>query len=261
MTSDQTSRSVGGAGGALDVAGATDRGTVRPDNQDMWDAMQRPDGSFALVLADGMGGHAGGAEAAGAAVDAAVAVLAGPGGDRTPEAVIEAAVADATSAVGLVRQRLGGSPGTTLVLALVQPQGATVVGNVGDSRAYLLHAGTARQITTDHSWVAEQVAQGRMSPDEARHHPQRNMITRAVMGDAEKADLFSVELAAGDTLFLCSDGIWEPLDDASIAELLTDSGTLQRALEGLCDAALTAGSRDNVTVVAARRAVEPGGAR
>ena len=253
MTAEAESRLVADGSGGVEVAGATDRGTVREENQDAWDAHvangrvgARP--RVALILADGMGGHAGGRESAEAAVEAASARLNEPG---AAEPILEAAVHDATAAVSGVRDLIGGDPGTTLVLAVVE-DGEASVANVGDSRGYLISNGTARQLTADHSWVGEEVRAGRLSPDDARHHSRRNIITRAVMGEPVEPDIVRTALRPGDTLLLCSDGIWEPLSDAMIADLLTGGGPLIRDLERLCEAALDAGGRDNVTAVAVR---------
>jgi serine/threonine protein phosphatase PrpC len=237
----------------IEAAGATDRGTVRTENQDAWDAVTLPDGDTALILADGMGGHVGGRESAEAAVGAAAASLAEGGVGESPEQAIAAAAARASQGVAAVRDEIGGNPGTTLVLAVVAPSGTATVGNIGDSRAYLVHRGSAEPISHDHSWVGEQMREGLLDANEGRHHPRRNIITRAVMGDPVEADVFHLTLEPGDALLLVSDGVWEPLTDEMIAELLTDSGPLQAALDRMCQAALDAGSKDNVTAVAARR--------
>jgi len=253
LTAEAASRLVADGSDGIEVAGATDRGTVRTENQDAWDALvanrrgeHRP--RVVLILADGMGGHAGGRESAEAAVEAAGARLSEPG---PPDAVLEAAVHDATAAVSGVRDLIGGDPGTTLVLAVVE-DGEARVANVGDSRGYLIRAGSAQQLTDDHSWVGEEVRAGRLTAGAGRHHPRRNVITRAVTGDPVAADVFTTAIRPGDTLLLVSDGIWEPLSDEMIAELLTGAGPLVRDLERLCEAALDAGGRDNVTAVALR---------
>ena len=248
MTIEQSSRVVGDGSDGIQVAGATDRGTVREQNQDAWEALPRPAGGYSLLLADGMGGHPGGRESAQAAIEAARARLTEPG---AADPILTMAMHDANAAVAGVRDLIGGDPGTTLVLAVLA-DGHAVVANIGDSRAYLIRDRRAIQITSDHSWVGDQVREGNLDPASARHHPRRNVITRAVMGDPVEPDLFPVTLQYGDTLLLCSDGIWEPLSDDMLAELVTDAGPLVRDLERLCDAALDAGGRDNVTAVAAR---------
>ena len=138
MTDDRATRSIAGAGEALEIAGITERGPVRAQNQDVWDAIVGGDGrTAALVLADGMGGHKGGLESAEAAVVAAIAVLSMHAGSEDPAATLRRAVAAANGAVAAARDVIGGNPGTTLVLAIVNGKHA-VVANVGDSRAYLI---------------------------------------------------------------------------------------------------------------------------
>ena len=183
MTDDRAERSIAGDGQPLEIAGITDRGPVRTQNQDVWDARISTDGrSAVLALADGMGGHRGGLESAEAAVTAAMGVLteAEPVHDAT--GTLLRAVAAANDAVAVARVAIGGNPGTTLVLAIIVGAHATVA-NVGDSRGYLVNSDGARQLTDDHSWAAGQVRLGVLSEAEARHHAKRNLIERAVMGD------------------------------------------------------------------------------
>jgi len=108
------------------------------------------------------------------------------------------------------------------------------------------------QVTADHSWAAGQVRLGALDEEEARHHPKRNLIERAVMGDAVEADIFQVEGAPGDVLLLCSDGLWEPLSDQALGAIVATPDPLGVALTRACDAALAGGGTDNVTIVAAR---------
>jgi protein phosphatase len=252
VSSDRVSRSVPGGAGLVEVAGISDIGPVRTQNQDVWAAKVSPDGAGAvLALADGMGGHKGGLESADAAITGAMSVLTDAGADADPTETLRAAVAAASGLVGGVRDQIGGNPGTTLVLAVVRGGHATVV-NVGDSRAYLIHGGAATQITDDHSWAAAQVRAGAMSAEEARHHQKRNLIERAVMGDPVDADVFEVDATPGDVLLLCSDGLWEPLADSAIGGALASTDSLGVTLTRACDAALAGGGTDNVTMVAIR---------
>ena len=252
MTADRAERSIAGEGEALEIAGITDRGPVRTQNQDVWDAQVAADGSTAaLALADGMGGHKGGLESAQAAVSGAMVVLGDA--DVSPDAAstLRRAVVAANDAVGVARETIGGNPGTTLVLAIIRGTHATVA-NVGDSRAYLISGAQVTQITDDHSWAAGQVRLGALSADEARHHQKRNLIERALMGDPVDADIFEIDAAPGDVLLLCSDGLWEPLSDPALGAILAAPDPLGVALTRACDAALAAGGTDNVTMVAAR---------
>jgi serine/threonine protein phosphatase PrpC len=230
------------------LAAATHIGPVRRENQDVFASTPLRDGGVALLVADGMGGLPGGGEAAAAATAAAVDVLAAGGADVD---TVLAAVHAANRAVGSLREEIGGQPGTTLTIAAVDG-GSAAIGHAGDSRAYLVRAGAARVLTSDHSWVGEQVRDGALPPGSERRHARRNVITRAVMGDELEPEALSIELAAGDVLMLCSDGFWEPLADADIAGLLETRGPLTAVVERSVGAALDAGATDNVTVIALR---------
>jgi serine/threonine protein phosphatase PrpC len=231
------------------LAAATHIGPVRKENQDAFAATPLRGGrGVGLVVADGMGGLPGGGEAAHAAVAAAIEVLAGGAADS--ETAVSAVLA-ANRAVGAVRAQIGGQPGTTLTLAAVAG-GRAAIGHAGDSRAYLVRGGEASVITSDHSWVGEQVRAGALPPGSERRHQRRNVITRAVMGDELEPESLMVELAAGDVLMLCSDGFWEPLSDADIAVLLETPGPLTAVVERAAEAALAVGATDNVTLIALR---------
>lgn len=235
------------AGHGLLLAAVTDRGTMRAENQDVVAllALEQASGS-ALVVADGMGGHPDGRLAATLAVSAASGHLRA---SEDPAVALAGAVAAANQAI-LARARpdeRGRSMGTTLVAAVVRG-GRTTVANVGDSRAYLVRDGLATQITVDHSWVAEQVRAGLLSAADAQRHPRRSRVTRALLGEPVEPDLFEVNLRPGDILLLCSDGLWEALAPERIAELLGGGEALEERAAALVDAALQAGSTDNVTV-------------
>ena len=138
--------------------------------------------------------------------------------------------------------------GTTLVGAFVQGREASIL-NVGDSRAYLFDGETLRQVSEDHSYVEEMRRLGRISAEDARTHPQKNLITRAVGVDATvDGDLFEVELAETDILLLCSDGLTGMVEDEKIAEVLAKAGTLEDKGRELLTLALEGGGRDNITV-------------
>jgi serine/threonine protein phosphatase PrpC len=232
-----------------EIAAATHIGPVRQENQDVFAATSLRGGAgVALIVADGMGGLPGGLQAAEAAVAAAVDVLAaGPAERPTLVAAVEAA----NRAVGAVRSEIGGQPGTTLTIAAVSG-GEAVIGHAGDSRAYLVRAAAASVLTSDHSWVGEQVRAGALDAGSERRHPRRNVITRAVMGEELEPEVLSIELFAGDVLMLCSDGFWEPLGDDDIAAFLDAPGPLTAVVERAAQAALDAGATDNVTLVALR---------
>jgi PPM family protein phosphatase len=257
VTDDRVSRSIPDGAGILEIAGISDRGPVRTQNQDVWEAQMDADGATAvLALADGMGGHKGGLESAEAAVQGAMSVLTGSvltGSVPDPDhaATLRRAVGRASESVAEVRAAIGGNPGTTLVLAIVTPSHASIA-NVGDSRAYLIRGTAVTQLTDDHSWAAGQVRSGALDAEEARHHPKRNLIERAVMGDPVEVDVFEIDAQAGDVLLLCSDGLWEPLADSALGAVIASPDALGVALTRACDAALAGGGTDNVTLVAAR---------
>lgn len=241
-----TAQQVEVAGRRLDVATFTDIGPVRSENQDAWAVVVFADREhLGVVLADGMGGHPGGGAAARLAVDIAAGELRG-GADP------QAALRIANEAVGTLRGEIGGSPGTTLTIALVDAGGAEVA-HVGDSRGYLVEGDGATPITEDHSWVADEIRAGRLETGSERSNPRRNILTRALLGDPVQPFATHVDLEAGTALLLCSDGLWEPLADSEIGALLT-SAVLEDAVSRLGGAALAAGATDNVTAVVVRPA-------
>jgi len=181
-------------------------------------------------------------------VSAALKVLATGQADRD---TVAAAMDAANDAVAVVRSEINGQPGTTLTIAAVLGHDA-VIGHAGDSRAYVVHAGVATVVTSDHSWVGDQVRAGALAPGSERRHPRRNVITRAVLGDELEAELLSITLEGGDLLMLCSDGFWEPISDDDIAVLLETPGPLTAVVERAAQAALDAGGTDNVTLLALR---------
>jgi serine/threonine protein phosphatase PrpC len=141
--------------------------------------------------------------------------------------------------------------GTTITVALVEESGVTL-GHVGDSRAYLARDGVLEQLTEDHSLVAELVRGGKLSPEEAEHHPQRSVITRALGTDPDvDVDTFTVAAQAGDVFLLCSDGLTTMIGDETILRVLEERrGDLDDAAKELIRLANKAGGDDNITVVA-----------
>lgn len=138
----------------------------------------------------------------------------------------------------------------TTVVGLVVGNGAAVVAHVGDSRAYRLRGGELELVTDDHTWVNEQVKAGYLSQDQARTHPLKSVVTRAVGGDHEvEVDVRELELEAGDLFLLCSDGLTTMLRDEEIREHLTASDSLEECCQQLIAAANGHGGVDNITVV------------
>jgi protein phosphatase len=140
--------------------------------------------------------------------------------------------------------------GTTLTAAALVGDHTARLGHVGDSRAYLMRDGGVTQVTDDHSLVEQLVREGRLRPEEAAHHPQRAIITRALGVDPEvEVDTYEIDLRPGDRLLLCSDGLTNMVDDNAIAGLLGRQRDPQAAAEALVDAANRAGGDDNITCV------------
>lgn len=224
--------------------GVTDVGRARSANQDAFFA-----GETLFAVADGMGGHAAGEVAS----SVAIGVFEGAGITRAEDLV--ALVQMANRAV-IERARhdveLAGMGTTLCTVALVHDEFADrmVIANVGDSRVYLFHDGALTQITTDHSLVEDLVREGRLSPAEARLHPKRNILTR-VLGNEEVLDVDSWDVLCrrGDRFLLCSDGLFNEVDDDRIASVLRRLDLPEEAARELLRLANENGGRDNITVV------------
>ncbi|MCW2753968.1 MAG: serine/threonine-protein phosphatase [Marmoricola sp.] len=223
----------------------SDVGRVRRDNQDSGYA-----GPHLLLIADGVGGAARGDIASSAAVEAIRKLDVPPGNDPLSELAATIHLAhDRLAEIVEGHPDLDGT--STTVSAAVFDGTQLAIGHVGDSRGYLLRDGVLRQLTDDHTLVQSLVDEGRITEDEARVHPHRNLILRAVDGVHEpEPDLFTTEVNAGDRLLFCSDGCSGVLTNHALAALLAID-PLETATSRLVSAALDAGSSDNVTVVVA----------
>jgi protein phosphatase len=234
-------------------AGLTDTGRKRRQNEDAF-VCEPP----LFAIADGMGGAQAGEVAsrlAAAAIEEGATAIAGEEGVATVvraanTRIFERAVHDPAVA----------GMGTTATVAVVSEEAGTVtLAHVGDSRAYLYRAGALEQLTTDHSLVGELVRSGRLTEAEAAVHPHRSVITRALGTDAEvEVDTLTVEVAPGDLVLLCSDGLSAMVRDEEIVRVLEATGGAPReAAEALVAAANDAGGEDNVTVVLFELLSEP----
>lgn len=247
-------------------AARTDIGRQRENNEDKFDFFLPEDPTrLALrgrlwAVADGMGGHNAGQIASEAALKSLVRSYFDASAPEDPAEALNAALTGANALIYNAARQVEGKSGmgTTAVVAVVKEDVLTLA-HVGDSRAYLIREGEGvRQVTTDHSWVEEQVRRGTMSRAEAEASPYRNYITRSV-GVMEKVEpeVTSFTLQAGDTLILCSDGLTAYLDGEGIAALVAGKSLSQAVLD-LIDAANDAGGRDNITALLLRvRAVGP----
>lgn len=237
----------------VSVWGLTDRGIVRRENQDSCAYEIIEEGSLAWgVVCDGMGGAKAGDIASKMAVEAfrhEMEALTPAQADE--EALLRLAAEKANQAVytRAVNDRACGGMGTTLVGVILREDTLWVV-NVGDSRAYYVTGRDIRRITRDHSVVEDLVQRGDLTPEQARSHPQKNLITRA-LGTASqvKADVFREKAVQGDCLLLCSDGLINEVTDQEIHQVIQAGGTPQEICQRLVSRTLDSGASDNVTVV------------
>mgnify|MGYP001822785347 CR=1 FL=1 len=225
------------------IATATHVGRVRDGNEDAVHPVEDEStvGPVIVAIADGMGGHAAGEVASATAISAAVGA-----GDESAVARVEAANAAVLAAAAESSARAG--MGTTLTLAIFWPDGRLEMGHVGDSRAYLLRNDRLTQLTIDHTFVRELIAQGRLAPEEAATHPRRHMLTRTIGMENVRVDSLEIHLLPGDRVMLCSDGLTGMVSETRVARILTNTPVPADAVWSLVEAANAAGGLDNTTV-------------
>ncbi|NES18406.1 MAG: Stp1/IreP family PP2C-type Ser/Thr phosphatase [Symploca sp. SIO3E6] len=230
-------------------AGLTDPGLLRPVNQDNY--YTDPDGRF-FIVADGMGGHAGGQEASQLATKAIQTHLQEYWNSPTSSAeLLEQAIDQANEAIIADQQANPerADMGTTAVVVIFRNKQCWF-GHVGDSRIYRLRNSELEQITEDHTWVAKAMKAGDISPEQARNHPWRHVLSQCLgRKDLHQVDVQTIDVQPRDRLLLCSDGLTEELPDDLIADYLQPS--LNQAATTLIEAAKNNGGRDNITVVIA----------
>lgn len=244
----------------MNIWGMTDIGLVRRENQDAYAVRIAEDsGHTVCVVCDGMGGPGGGKLASSLAVNAFIdSCCANLRRDMNWEQVKETAAFAVAAANTAVYERSCAKPelygmGTTLVSAIIRDSRA-VFNNVGDSRAYLVRGGQITRITKDHSLVEHLVDQGDITAEEARIHPHRNLITRALGPDPEAlSDSYELLLEAGDWLLLCTDGLIGTVTDQEMARELTADMDDNERLGRLLELAKRQGAPDNVTAVLLRQ--------
>lgn len=221
----------------------SDVGCVRTHNEDSY-LVQSP----LFCVSDGMGGHAAGEVASSIAVE----TIAKAAPSSADPALLARAVEQANAAIIEAAAAGVGRPGMGCTATCAYIDGTQLaIAHVGDSRAYLVHEGTLIRVTHDHSYVEELVDAGEITADEARVHPNRSVITRALGSDpAMYADHFQLNIEEGDRLILCSDGLSSMIPDGEIETIANQSPTAQICVDNLVDAALAAGGSDNVTVIA-----------
>jgi serine/threonine protein phosphatase PrpC len=243
-------------------AATTHPGIRRTSNEDAF--CSRPDlGLF--IVADGMGGHVAGEVASKIAVDAIEAFIgetaAGDSGLTWPHPIDPTLGIDGSrlkSAFHLANRRLADEVAAAVDLRGMATTASTVLlkdhkamlAHVGDSRIYLFRDNELERMTNDHSWVEEQMRAGLLSPLEARQHPWRNVVTRALSGGEDpEVDVKAVELHPGDRLLLCSDGLSSVVTDERIEEIMRAQPVPTEACQALVDEANGAGGPDNVTTL------------
>lgn len=234
----------------LIAAGLSDIGRVRTSNEDAYLA-----GDSVYAVADGMGGHVAGEVAASTALEP-IATLDGKIFGESSEAVqaLRSAVIEANERVSRMAENEPSyrGMGTTLTAVLVEGQRLHVA-HVGDSRAYLLRDGQFSQLTDDHTLVQHLVNEGQITQEEAAHHPQRSIITRAIgVSDEIDVDSMTLELLPDDVLLLCSDGLTGVVDDATIAKEINRPDEPSEVLRRLVAMANEAGGPDNITGILLR---------
>ncbi len=237
----------------LEVGQGTNTGMIRSGNEDSHYA---DPGAGLFVVADGMGGHAAGEIAS----DMAVRILADElrvVREQQDDAVlhrVEQALKRANQAIyertltEVDKQGMG-----TTASVLILKRGRYLIGQVGDSRVYLLRDGKLQQLTKDHSYVQEQVDAGFLTPEQARYHPYSNVITRCVGAGSEvEPDTYTGEVRRGDTYLVASDGLTGMVEDRRLQQLLSSRATAQRVVDALISEANGRGGLDNITAIVVR---------
>ena len=236
----------------MKTASLSDKGKRRQLNQDVVYSSELPVGNLPnlFIIADGMGGHKAGDFASRFAVDTICREVEHSAG-RSPEEILQSAITVANTGIFELsndNRDLEGM-GTTVVAAVVYGD-CLKVGNVGDSRLYIVNGKNIRQITTDHSLVEEMIRMGGLDRESARTHPNKNIITRAVgVTSAVAADFYEVRLQEGDIILLCSDGLSNMLEDEEIRMIVNAQRDIMEKAEALVRAANQNGGRDNISLI------------
>jgi protein phosphatase len=230
--------------------GLTDPGLLRSANQDAF--YVDPGGRF-FVVADGMGGHAGGQEASQIATQVIQSHLVDHWNSiETSPALLESALLKANKAILQDQRRHPerSDMGTTVVVVMFREEQQPWCAHVGDSRLYRLRGAKLEQITEDHTWVARAIRIGEITPDQARTHRWRHVLSQCLgREDLRHVEVQPMDVRPGDRLLLCSDGLTEELSDHLIASHLKSIRACEKAATALVKAAKDKGGRDNITVI------------
>jgi PPM family protein phosphatase len=231
-------------------AGKSDTGLRRNNNEDAF--FYQPSLGVA-ALADGMGGAAAGEKASAFFIEAVLEAF-GDGGAGTRDDMVRLVRTSFETANQKILDHVIAHPehsgmGCTGELLVFYGK-SFAIGHIGDSRAYLFRNRSLRQLTRDHSFVQDELDRGLITAAEAREHPLRHVIMRAIgMGTTLDVDVITGEISHGDAFLLCSDGLTDMIEDATVAQLLASPHDLSARVKGLIEAANLAGGKDNITAV------------
>jgi serine/threonine protein phosphatase PrpC len=235
----------------LAIAGTTHVGRLRKVNQDAFDRFDDDErGEILLVVADGMGGHQGGEVASRMAIGTLGKLCREGDGDAPTR--LQHAIERANFEIHKLasKDRTLKGMGTTIVALLLCEKGPSFVAHVGDSRLYRLRSKDFEALTEDHSVVALMIRNGTITPEEARDHPKRNQVMRALgVWDETEVDIASLEIQTGDTFLLCSDGLYGMLPDEDLKALADRAPDSHTGVAWMIDAANQAGGSDNITAM------------
>ena len=237
------------------IGGMSDVGLTRQLNEDNWGWKRLSNRANLYVVADGMGGHDCGEVASMLAVkticdEAFERESHVPDGEDAIETMFDDSFQTANNTIKEHAEARGTDMGTTMVSLLVVDETLGFLANVGDSRGYLLREGTLHQVSRDHSLVQKMVERGRITPEEARHHPHSNILLRTVGTEKDiDIDIFRMELERGDKVIMCSDGLWGEVEDRDIESILNTYADPRIAARELVRAAHHGGGKDNVTLM------------
>jgi protein phosphatase len=243
----------------LDSHTVTDIGLARDTNQDRCGAFTpedphtRSERGRLFVVADGMGGHAGGDVAAELTIQSLPAAYFN-GEWSDPPTTLRSAFLTANAAIeqqAFAEPERRGMGAAAVAVAVLDDR--AVLGHLGDCRAYRIRQAAAERLTSDHSWVQERIDAGWLTPEEAQNHAYRHILTRALGAEADaEPTLVELELLPGDVLVLCSDGLWGVVEDSEMAEVIARDQPAQDAARSLVDLALQRGGPDNIAVAVIR---------
>lgn len=238
----------------MEISSATSVGCIRSLNEDSF-FVSEPDknGTVFAIVADGMGGHNAGEVASAKAVGILKKDIL-ENKDESPKNILLSAVREANSHIYEMSVNGVGlsGMGTTMTACIIRKNSVTAA-HVGDSRLYLLRTGEINQITKDHSLVEMLIESGAITKDEAKTHPQKNVITRAVGTDETvETDIYEFKTQDGDVVLLCSDGLINMVDDKDILSVVSSAKDLNLATDELVKKAENAGGTDNITVILIR---------